>query len=241
MKYGILSDIHSNWEALEAVLEVLDREGVGRILCTGDVVGYGADPVRCLETLEARHTVMVAGNHDWAVAGKLDLDWFNERARTALEWTKTHLPEETRVRLGELPLVWQDETVTLVHGSLHEPETFPYIFDLQDAQRSLSLQKTQVAFVGHTHVPAAYALEKGQVTRGRARWGHLMNAQRALINVGSVGQPRDGDPRASFCVYDADQGTFEIRRVVYPVETTQAKIRKAGLPDSLARRLERGS
>lgn len=240
MRYGILSDIHSNLEALEAVLSALGSERVDRLLCAGDLVGYGADPVPCVKRLRSNGVVAVCGNHDWAAVGRMPLDWFNEQAAAAARWTQGHLTSEEKAFLNELPLAWTDGQVSLVHGSFCEPAEFHYVMDFQEARLCLDLQKTPVAFIGHTHVPGFFQEEAGQVRFARPGRITLQQGRRTLVNVGSVGQPRDGDPRAAYCVYDSEGGSIEIRRAAYPLERTQEKIRMAGLPEFLAARLATG-
>ncbi len=240
MRYGVISDVHSNLEALEVVLEALKAEKVDRLLCVGDLVGYGADPGPCLALIrkEVHHTV--CGNHDWALTGKLSLEWFNEWARAGLEWTKRHLAASDAAYLNSLSLTWQDSQVTLAHGSVHEPEKFHYVMNLQEARRSLAVQATPVAFIGHTHVPGVFVQEGDRIGFERPQRLTISPLARHLVNVGSVGQPRDGDPRASYCLYDSDSGQLEFRRLTYPVARAQEKIRKAGLPEFLADRLSSG-
>lgn len=240
MRYGILADIHSNLEALETVLGALERERPDRILCAGDLVGYGPDPAACLALIRQRRIPAVGGNHDWAVAGKLELAWFNETSGRAVEWTMQQLGEADRRWLGELPLLLRDAEITLVHASCHEPAQFPYLFDLVEVERSFTAQETPIAFIGHTHRPAVYTMEAGRVRGGALSEGKVPVGEKVLVNVGSVGQPRDGDCRASYCLYDSKQNRLEIRRLPYHLERTQAKIRKAGLPEFLAQRLAVG-
>ena len=242
MRYGILSDIHSNLEALDAVLAWLSSQRVDRLLCAGDLVGYGADPSRCLGRLQASGVQSVCGNHDRAVAGKLSLDWFNPYAQAALEWTARVLSPVEREYLAQLPPVWKDPQITVVHSTLEEPERFHYVLDTPSARRCLDLQETPLAFIGHTHVPGFFVRENGQVRFLRDKRIAAPRQSKILINVGSVGQPRDGDPRAACCLVDTDSEpwTVEIHRVAYPVEKAQAKIRAAGLPEFLAARLGLG-
>ncbi len=240
MRYAILSDVHANLEALEAVLRALEKEHVDRLLCAGDLVGYGADPAACLAQLRNQGAACVCGNHDYAVAGKLEPDWFNDQARAAVEWTARCLPEPEKGYLEELPLVWTDSNVTLVHGSVHEPEQFHYVMDLVNARASLDAQKTPVAFIGHTHVPRIFAQQDGKVSTLRVQQLRLDPKQKYLVNVGSVGQPRDGDPRAAYCLFDAEAQSLEIRRVPYEIARAQEKIVRNGLPRFLADRLSVG-
>jgi len=240
MRYGIFSDVHSNLEALEAILDAIEAERVDQLLCAGDWVGYGADPTACLAILRQRGVLSVCGNHDAAVAGQMDLDWFNPYARAALEWTSTQLSEGDRSYLRNLPLVWTDARLTLVHSSLHEPREFHYILNLSDAQASLRLQTTPVLFVGHTHSPGIFVQEGERVSFQRIWPLRIEPQRRYLVNVGSVGQPRDGDPRAAWCLYDSEEKALEVRRVPYPMERAQSKIQQAGLPGFLADRLAIG-
>ena len=241
MRYGILSDVHSNLEALEVVLAAVAKDGIDQLLCAGDLIGYGPDPVSCLERLTRKIAHAVCGNHDCAAAGRLELDWFNDTARAAVEWTVGQLSKEERDYLHDLPLVWQNAEVTVVHGSLEEPEQFHYIFDLADAETCLKLQQTPVAFIGHTHVPGIFIQEGSRIAFHRPQQPvHLNPRLKYLVNVGSVGQPRDGDPRAAYCLYDTSAPSVEIRRVSYSITKTQEKMRTAGLPEFLAQRLDSG-
>ena len=224
MKYAIFSDIHSNLEALEAVLEALRGEGVGRYFCIGDIVGYAADPKACIKMIRELNCLTVCGNHDWAAVDLIDYSYFNVYARASVDWTKTQLDDSEKEYLKGLPLKYEDEEITLVHGSLEKPEEFDYIFGEADASRTLDLCRTKICFVGHTHSPAKF-------TEGGKR----------LVNVGSVGQPRDNDSRAAYCIYDTDTGTAGIKRVEYDIRKTMNKILDAGLPEVLAYRLLEGS
>ena len=240
MRYGVFSDIHSNLEALEAVLKEVAKEGVDELLCAGDLVGYGPDPVGCLELLREKIGHLVGGNHDRAVAGSLDLDWFNEPAQAAVLWTREALPQAQREYLKALPLVWKDAQVIVVHGSLDQPDQFHYVLNVEAARASLKLQETPVAFIGHTHVPGVFLQERSDTSFVRAPEFRLKPHQKALVNVGSVGQPRDADPRACYCIYDTSDQSLEFRRVPYPISRTQERMRKARLPEFLAQRLELG-
>lgn len=223
MKYGIFADVHSNLEALEAVIMALEKEGVEKYFCVGDIVGYAANPRECIQTIQALDCVTICGNHDWAAVGLYDYSNFNIFAKAAVEWTKNQLDATDKDYLSNLPLTYADGTITMVHGSLENPGQFEYIFDASCAFRTLQLCQTNVCFVGHTHLPAEH-------TRGTKR----------LINVGSVGQPRDGNPRAAYCVYDVDTGVVRIKRVEYNVQAAIRKILDAGLPHVLAFRLKEG-
>lgn len=236
MRYAVVSDIHSNLEALEAVLEDAAGRNIDKYLSTGDVVGYGADPEACVARMRAIDPVIVAGNHDWAVAGRLSLDFFNDYAREAIEWTRDRLgPDDVRW-LGALPLTRKVGEITLVHATLHGPENFDYLLTAYDAHRSLEVLDTPVCFVGHSHVPVTFA-RNGSVTFSFASEFPLAGVPRAIVNAGSVGQPRDGNPHASYGVYDTETRVAEVLRVPYDIASTSRKILAAGLPSVLAERL----
>lgn len=236
MRYAIISDIHSNLEALEAVLASLKGERIDAYMSTGDIVGYGADPVACVERVRALDPAIVAGNHDWAVAGRLSLDFFNAYAREAIEWTRARLDPDAVRWLGSLPLVKRMGDVTLVHATLHAPENFDYLLTAYDAFLSLEVLESTVCFVGHSHVPVTFA-DNGRVTFSFSSEFDLATVHKAIVNAGSVGQPRDGNPQASYGIYDDETRRVEVRRVDYDVAAATSKILAAGLPSILAERL----
>jgi diadenosine tetraphosphatase ApaH/serine/threonine PP2A family protein phosphatase len=242
MRYGIFSDIHSNLEALETVLRDSASERVDRFFCTGDIVGYGADPAECIRRIRELRAMTIAGNHDWAVAGVIRPEAFNPVARAAVFWTRSRLdPADTKF-LEALRLVHQDDCCTFVHGSLNDPDEFIYLFDPGAAEESFDLMKTQLCFVGHTHVAGIFIQERKGAVRvdaGEAPFT-LEKGKRYIVNPGAVGQPRDGDPRAGYCIFDTDAGRIEIRRVAYDVTAARAKIIAAGLPEFLGDRLVYG-
>ncbi len=241
MRYGIFSDVHSNLEALTAVLTALAGDSVDRVLCGGDLVGYAAEPEACVAAVRQAAHGVVAGNHDWAVAGRFPFEWFQETARVALQWTTGQISPATAQYLAALPLTWRDEQVTVAHGTLHEPEAFHYLLDTRQAEASFKVQRTPVAFVGHTHVPVVFRREAdGTVRVQRDPVVPLHPGLRYLVNVGSVGQPRDHHPEATYCLYDTAAARVEFKRVPYPVGITQGKIRAAGLPVRFADRLGHG-
>ena len=239
MRYAVLGDVHSNLEALEAVVNLLRSRNVDAWLQLGDVVGYGADPGPCIQVLRDLDAHIVAGNHDWAVIGMLDLGCFNPAARAAVEWTRGVISQEETRWLESLPLrTVVDTDITLVHATPHQPELFEYIFSFEDAELAFAEFSTRLCFIGHSHVPMALELKPGGVLEaGPADRILLQESQQALINVGSVGQPRDGDPRAACGIYDDATGVFELLRVPYDVGRAAAKIREAGLPAILANRI----
>ena len=250
MRYAVLSDIHSNLEALTATMEALAPERIDSYLCLGDTMGYGADPTGCLIRLRACEPVVVGGNHDLACVGKLDLAWFNDAARAALIWTRDQLSFTDLDWLRRLPLTMTVEPFTLVHSSLRHPERFEYLVDLAQAVDAMAACRTPICLAGHTHLPCFIEYDR---TRRRVEriltapeeltdvtFRHDADAVRYLVNPGSVGQPRDGDPRASFAVIDTERQVLRVHRVRYDVEAAARKIRQAGLPEFLADRLAIG-
>jgi diadenosine tetraphosphatase ApaH/serine/threonine PP2A family protein phosphatase len=241
VRYAILSDIHGNLEALRAVLD--DCAGrVDTVLCLGDTVGYGADPLACVELIAERAHTIVGGNHEHAVAGRLGLGWFNRYARAAAEWTRERLDDDHRAYLAALPLQREVEDATLVHASPAQPEEWDYLVTAEDGFAAFPHFATRWCFVGHSHLPGAWSLgSSGPDHHPGARVLQSERGRRYIVNVGSVGQPRDRDPRAAYAVWDVEAGRTEIRRVVYDVATARRKIVEAGLPRLLADRLAAGS
>lgn len=246
MRIGILGDIHSNLEALDAVLAAAADEGIDHWVQVGDIVGYGADPVPCVDRVRELGCTVCMGNHDAAVVGYLATDYFNHYAREAIEWTRNHLDDERLDWLRGLELVVEHEHYQLVHGSLFLPDRFGYVLGPAEAVSSMERQTKAMTFVGHSHVPALYVQrslgdpEKLQVLFESEFQASVAGIPKSLLNVGSVGQPRDEDPRAAYGVYDTDTRIAAVRRVEYDVATTQRKIRAAGLPSVLADRLQLG-
>ncbi|MCA8941697.1 MAG: metallophosphoesterase family protein [Planctomycetes bacterium] len=247
MRIGVLGDIHGNLEALTAVVEHMGaHEEIDHWVQVGDIVGYGADPGPCIDIVRELGCVVSIGNHDAAVVGRLDPDYFNPYARMAIDWTRDQLGETHRTYLANLPLLCEHHEYTVVHGSLHMPDQFGYVISTVEAADSIQHQKTRIAFVGHSHVPAAYMqrdgsrLEDLEFIFGPEIHGDIRDYVRVLVNVGSVGQPRDEDPRAAYCVYDTSTLQLKIARVAYDIESAQTKIRQAGLPSVLADRLALG-
>lgn len=239
MRYAVLGDIHANLTALEAVLEAVDRVDVDAVLSVGDVVGYGAKPKEVVGLLREIGAEVVKGNHDAAVVGELDTRLFNPLAKDAAEWTRKSLGREDRSWLRKLPLVKELEHCSLAHGTFAHPERFAYVQTTEDADPSLDSMGSSVCFVGHTHVPVAIMRLKDTPRTGYtvAQQVDLSEADRALINVGSVGQPRDEDHRAAWALFDPEGETYELFRVDYDVDREAALIREAGLPSMLADRL----
>lgn len=240
MIYALISDIHSNVEALEAVLKDAQEQGVQGYLCVGDIVGYGAEPHECVQKVRQLQGVVIAGNHDYAACGKADTTYFNSYARKAVQWTTEQLPAEDLDYLKKLPLMFSKEDFCLVHGSLNQPATWEYIFTEEEALNTFLLLKQRILFIGHSHVPVVFSCQNRQVTTHKAKDFKMEPNIQYIVNIGSVGQPRDMDPRACYCVYNSEREEVFYRRVAYDFRSTQKKILKAGLPEILAMRLELG-
>lgn len=240
MKYIIFSDMHGNLEAYQAVLDALSKEGECKYFCVGDIVGYGADPAPCIETTRGLNPVIVGGNHDWAAVGLTSVEYFNDYAKKAVLWAASALGKDDKDYLRSLKLTYVDRELTLVHGTLMHPEGFEYIFDLYTAFNMMKLMATKVAFVGHSHVPGIFVLEKENIEYTGGPEIKISKDKKYLVNVGSIGQPRDGDWRASFCIWDRAKEILKIKRVEYDIQRAQKKILKAGLPEILAHRLGEG-
>ena len=239
MKALLLADIHSNQEALEAIFA--DCGPFDQIWCMGDVVGYGPDPGVCMEMLRQHTFLCVAGNHDAVVAGLESVETFNSAAAEAALWTTNQLNADQLQFLAQLPLVREEGPFTLVHGSLRSP-LWEYLISPEAAEASLGLMQTRFCLVGHSHLPficketetgpsSTVFPEQVPVPMGQERW---------VINPGGVGQPRDGDPRSSYAIYDSTEGTLQRRRVTYDIAKTQRKMTLAGLPPPLISRLDLG-
>lgn len=238
MKYAIISDIHSNLEALSSVLDVIDGEGVEHIVCLGDIVGYGADPNSCVEIIKERNIPSVLGNHDAVACGIYEPTLFNDMAAHAALWTREELHPENRLFINKLPEKLTIDDFLAVHGAISDPDK--YILSAYDARPEFSMMEEKtICFFGHTHVAITYFYVNNRVDTFSPSDIALEGGVKYLINPGSVGQPRDGDPRASFVIYD-DQGIAEYKRVEYDIKRAQEKILKTGLDQKLAERLSYG-
>jgi putative phosphoesterase len=242
MRYGIFSDIHSNLEALEAVIKAYRKEKIDKYLCLGDVVGYGANPNECVEAARSLAAMVVAGNHDWAAMGLFSSELFNEDARSAILWTAGQLSEASKDFLRNLQLVHELEDFTLVHGSLNDPQDFNYLMNTEDCRETFGLMSHDICFVGHTHVPVFYIKDEvGHTGYKDIQKISLEPGKKYIVNVGSVGQPRDSIPQAAFCVWDSEKREVEIKRVAYDVFSARQKIIDKGLPEFLGNRLLTGN
>jgi diadenosine tetraphosphatase ApaH/serine/threonine PP2A family protein phosphatase len=240
MRYAVISDIHSNLEALQEVFNDIERQHVDSILCLGDIVGYGANPNECVALLRERAHTIVAGNHDYAAVDLTPIEVFNPYARSATEWTQKNLNATSAEFLRALPLSKQVDGVRLVHATPRDPEQWRYILHPSEAATELAGMEETLCFIGHSHLPGVFE-RNGRSSRLRS-FGPLTleGAGRYLVNVGSVGQPRDGNPDAAYVVFDTESASVELHRVPYDIATARSKILAAGLPRVLGDRLERG-
>lgn len=247
MKIAVFSDIHGNLEALKAVLADAKERGYDRLVCLGDVVGYGADPEECVEVIRREVFVdgsgesVVKGNHDDAVAGGDD-SYFNPDAKRAVGWTREHLSEGSLQWLSALPYEKRHSGILLVHASPFDPGEWNYVVTMSEAWNAFESFGERIAFIGHSHVPFTVGIDSAQSSLHVETHEHviLKPGWRYLTNVGSVGQPRDGDPRASYVQYDDEEMTLDRIRVEYDIDAAASKIHEAGLPAFLADRLFKG-
>jgi len=239
MKYAIISDIHANLEAFQTVLADIKEQQCTHVVCLGDVVGYGANPKECLDIVREMNIPVVKGNHDEYIGVEEDPEGFNDAAAEAVAWSRAQLSDDDRKWLRDLKYFRIVANFSIVHATLDAPQRWGYVFEKLEAAASFTYQNTQVCFFGHTHVPVAFIRDTG-VRGGTYSKFQIEQGKKYFVNVGSVGQPRDGDPRAAYVVYDLQLGTIELRRLPYDIATAQRKIRAAGLPERLAERLANG-
>lgn len=242
MIYCVFGDIHANLEALEAVLADAEKQGAERYLCVGDIVGYGADPGPCLERVRALTTQVVAGNHDCAVVGRAEIEYFNHFAKAAVLWTREQLSPGQQAFLAGLPLTLTVNGLTVVHATVHDPAEFGYIESAIVARKSFEALETPVGFVGHSHVPVTFFYEENgdEIWFTQDEEVPLAEFSKSIVNIGSVGQPRDDNWHAAYALYDDEAHVVTIRRLPYDIETAKQKILDAGLPAVLAARLGLG-
>jgi predicted phosphodiesterase len=239
MRYLVISDIHANLAALEAVLE--DAGSFDKVWCLGDMVGYGPDPNECIERLLDLPHICVAGNHDWAAIGEVPLEDFNPDAQKACIWTKERLSPSSREYLKNLPISLIEGDFTLVHGSPRHP-VWEYILHTAIAEPNFAHFETRFCLVGHTHVPLIFLRSGSSCEAFLPPQNHTLylGEERLIINPGSVGQPRDGDPSASYAILDTERLIIQYHRINYPIEVTQERMAKEGLPLRLIVRLGYG-
>lgn len=238
MRYGIFADIHSNLEALEVVLDAYKNESIEQYLCVGDLIGYGANPRECIRKIKSLEIINVAGNHDWAAVNLFPLDYFNPVARQALFWTQRNLNDDDKLFLEPLKLIHKNEDLVLVHGTLDNARDFNYMTDGYIAEESFRLLEKNICFVAHTHVPGVFIKGKDECINYRQEDAIDINdGNKYIINVGSVGQPRDGNPQAAYCIYDTNKKEVQLKRIEYDIEVARKKIIDAELPKFLGDRL----
>lgn len=240
MRYAIFSDIHSNLEAFETVLAAYENEQVERYLCIGDIVGYAANPKECIKIIKDKKVTTVAGNHDWASTGKFNIDYFNPYAKSAVVWTRDKIEASDISYLNNLDLVYKEGDFCLVHGTLLKPQNFDYMSELKDAKETFKVMGVSLCFVGHTHFPITFIKEDTKIHYSQDNIIDIRPQKQYIINVGSVGQPRDRDSRACYSIYDSDEKAVYIKRIEYDIQAAQAKIINSGLPLFLAKRLALG-
>lgn len=241
MKYAVYSDIHSNLEAFEVVLKDINRQKVDKKIFLGDIVGYGPNPNECIEILKKNADIILAGNHDWAAVGKTDTSYFNPYAKESIEWTAEQLSKENRKFLRNLrPAITLNE-FHIFHSTPLEPEQWHYIMTTQDAQENYELLKKDLCFIGHSHQPVVIEfVDKVNIMPFYDLYKQLEKDRKYIVNVGSVGQPRDANPDSCYLIYDSKARSFEYRRIEYNIEKVQKKMKKHRLPQYLIERLAYG-
>jgi predicted phosphodiesterase len=238
MRYGIFSDIHSNLEALDTVIKAYKKESIDIYLCGGDAVGYAANPKECIEKVKSLANITVAGNHDWAGVDLFSLEYFNPLAKEAILWMRKILDDNERYFLETLKLVYENKDLTLVHGTLDNPQEFDYMTDEYTAQRTFKILKTNICFVGHSHVAGIFIEDElGKLYYNEEGFQEILPTHKYIVNVGSVGQPRDHNPKAAYCIYDTEKKEIRIKRINYDIESVRKKIITCGLPKFLGDRL----
>lgn len=243
MRYAIIADIHANLAAFRAVLDDIERQGrVEKVWCLGDVVGYGPDPHECIELLCQTDHACVAGNNDWAAIGRIDTALFNPDAAAAAHWTAQQLSPSDIKYLENLPLTIEEDDFTLVHGSPREP-IWEYLTSATIAKENFAYFRSRFCLVGHSHVPLVFSYDESGACSSRqflTNVGLALGRSRLIINPGGVGQPRDGNPQASYALYDSETRLVSLYRVPYDIRSTQGKMVAHGLPMLLVARLKYG-
>lgn len=238
-RYAIIADIHANLDAFQVVLEDIRQQKCTHVVCLGDVVGYGANPKECLDLVRGMNIPVVKGNHDEYIGSDESPDGFNDAAAEAVAWTRAQLTEEDRKWLRDLKYFRLVANFSIVHATLDAPQRWGYVFEKLEAAASFTYQNTQICFFGHTHVPVAFIRDTG-VRGGTYSKFRVEPGKKYFVNVGSVGQPRDGNPKAAYVIYDMPAQTIELRRLDYDIAAAANKILAAGLPQRLADRLYNG-
>ena len=241
MLYGICSDIHSNATAFKAVLESMHDNGVERKVCLGDIVGYGVDTDECVDLVRENMDFCLIGNHDSVAVKNESSEGFNPYAKQAIEWTQKHLSKESISYIRSLPYIHEENDICFVHASPLSPADWVYVTDLEDALNAFDHFSERYCFVGHTHSPVIIASRPMAIPKILDEYEYVIaNTERLLVNVGSVGQPRDRDPRACWCLLDTETKCVRLIRVDYDIRETQNRMKKQGMPSFLIDRLSVG-
>jgi len=232
MRFAIISDIHSNLEALTRALELVDQESIHDVICLGDIVGYGANPNECVSLVQSRCRIALRGNHDSAAVDLSVAESFTKNARIAAEWTGRQLSDSSRRYLEALPYTYRAEEILFVHSSPYEPEAWYYVLSEEDLEAAFESFTERICFIGHSHFPGIFSEEGPAIAVNRS--------ERYVVNVGSIGQPRDGNAKLSFGIFDTEGWVYRNIRSEYPIRVAAEKIIRAGLPRALADRLMLG-
>ena len=241
MKLALISDIHGNLEALSAVLEDIDKQQVDKIHCLGDVVGYGSEPAACLELVNKTCDIKLMGNHEYVILGLESPDSYTQAARISAEWTRGRLTDRDFSFITDFEMDRSLDNLYLVHSSPFEPEQWHYILSPEEAAQAFERLEGWLCFHGHSHIPLIFSEAHDRPPRERVGHSFLPDSEnRYLVNIGSVGQPRDNDSRACYVTFDTDEGEVTYHRVAYDIETAQSKMAQAQLPEMLIERLAVG-
>ncbi len=241
MKYGFFSDVHANLEALKACIIDFRSEKIDKLFFLGDAVGYGPFPDECVKLIGEVASVKLMGNHDYAALGLMETDYFNQYAAESMGWTKSSISRKTTEIMSDFDIQYTFDNILLVHSSPKEPEFWHYILDMDDARESFDYFTQRMCLVGHTHRPyIVFKDDADEVFLSKQAEETLAAGRRYLVNIGSVGQPRDGDPRSCYLIYDSTQDVIRHKRVTYNVKATQKDMAKIGMPDYLIERLAVG-
>ncbi len=241
MKYGFFSDVHANLEALKACIIDFRSEKIDKLFFLGDAVGYGPNPDECVRLIKDIAEIKLMGNHDYAALGLMDTDFFNQYAAESMGWTKNSISKKTIEVMSNFEISYELGDMLLVHASPKEPERWHYILDMEDAKENFEFFKQKICIVGHTHRPYIVSVDENQAADlSKETVEPIKPERRYLINIGSVGQPRDGDPRSCYLIYDNKLNTVTLKRVAYDIKSTQQSMAKIGLPEYLIDRLAVG-
>ncbi len=241
MRYGFFSDVHANLEALKACVLDFRSEKIDKLFFLGDAVGYGPSPDECVKLIDKVSEVSLMGNHDYAALGLMETEYFNQYAAQSVGWTKDSLSHKSIEIMTDFELTHQIEDILMVHSSPKDPENWHYILDMDDAEENFNYFQQKICLVGHTHRPyIVYKRGSENAVLSRQTEEDLQDDCRYLVNIGSVGQPRDGDPRSCYLIFDTEAARLRLKRVQYNVRNTQNDMAKVGLPEYLIERLTTG-